>query len=825
MATATIDQDTAAPDAISNAPQDADDPRPVSKLSPSEQFEVLKRWWRADADHSREWRREARDSFGFRAGEQLSPEDKAALDEKNRPHIVFNRVLLILKAVAGMEINGRHEISFIPRKTEDTAVNELLTGASKWMADNCDGEDEESQAFEDCCTCGMGWTESRMSFEDDEEGSYIEESVDPIEMYWDRTARKKNISDARRMSRVRRMPFADATAMFPGKTRLQLDARWADDNMGDYPERTLEERRIRDAENSGIDPLDDQTEVTIVNMQWIEKEPYWLVADLQTNRKVALSTTEYQQFSKRMQTLAKMVPPEMAGQFQVHAVRMVRKVYKSAFLGGELLQEAQSTPIDKQFSWACITGERDAEKKVWFGLVRPMRDPQMWANKWLAQILHILNTTAKGGILAEEDAFEDQREAENSYAQADTITYVANGALSGEKPRILPKPGAGDPAKYVDLLQFAVSSIRDVIGVNLELLGQQDMQQPGVVEMMRKQAGMTVLATLFDSLRRFRKIVGRKRLFFIQNYLSDGRIIRVAGQDEVKALPLLKQQTLGEYDVVVDDTPTSPNQKEANWAIIQPLLAVFKDQLVANPEIFAMLLEYSPLPNRVVEAIKSFIGKMQQNPDSQVDKNLQRQLIISEITKNQSTAEMQDAKAGATQQTALYDFAMAKHMLESGQYGQLKAHLDAMEASAKVQAAQSNAVKAGADADHSRAKAAREVVGTKLDLMNARRQHADQQHQHGMDAAGHHREMLGHLVDSIGAVAGAHRDMAAAAKDRAQASIMPVQAQTERLQAHTQAHAARSADHRNRAAAEKDRVAAARDAATPIQQPGMAGQQ
>jgi hypothetical protein len=46
------------------------------------------------------------------------------------------------------------------------------------------------------------------------------------------------------------------------------------------------------------------------------------------------------------------------------------------------------------------------------GLIKVMRDPQMWANKWLSQTLHILNTTAKGGIVAEEDAFADMTEAE-----------------------------------------------------------------------------------------------------------------------------------------------------------------------------------------------------------------------------------------------------------------------------------------------------------------------------------------------------------------------------------------------------------------------------
>jgi hypothetical protein len=82
----------------------------------------------------------------------------------------------------------------------------------------------------------------------------------------------------------------------------------------------------------------------------------------------------------------------------------VNREYSRAFLGNELLQSGDA-PIKGRFSWACITGELDRNKGP---LVRPDQDharPQMWANKWLSQALHILNTTAKGGIVAEEDAF------------------------------------------------------------------------------------------------------------------------------------------------------------------------------------------------------------------------------------------------------------------------------------------------------------------------------------------------------------------------------------------------------------------------------------
>ena len=69
-----------------------------------------------------------------------------------------------------------------------------------------------------------------------------------------------------------------------------------------------------------------------------------------------------------------------------------------------------------------------------------------------------------------------------------------------------------------------------------------DANQPGILEAQRKQAAMTILATLFDSMRRFRKINGRIRLHYIKNYLSDGRLIRIGGPDGRRIIPLLKSQ-------------------------------------------------------------------------------------------------------------------------------------------------------------------------------------------------------------------------------------------------------------------------------------------
>lgn len=622
-----------------------------SKLDTDALYLNLKKWFIADMEHSAEWRRQAKADFGFAAGDQWSNEDAAALSEQKRPVITFNRALSIIKAVAGIEINGRHDTVYLPRGNEPGSIkaNELLTSASQWMADGCDAEDEQSEAFQDAIIVGMGWTEARISYEEDPNGMYVETKVDPLEMYWDRSARAKNLNDARRVFRVRKMSLDEARdfAASIGATDMlddDLDASWAV-GAETEPGKAVEERRRRDENSQGSADND----VYIVHAQWIERKSVFRVGYAipgEQPQEVELDHERFEEFEQ----LARQ------NSIQYTHVRQTRKIYKHAFLGKVIIGEVMDCPAKDTFTYSCITGERDRNKGTWFGLIRLMRDPQMWANKWLSQTLHILNTTAKGGILAEKNAFEDQREAQDTYAQPDAITFTAPGAI--KDGRIMQKPGVGIPTAYVNLLEFAVSSIRDVTGINLELLGMRDANQPGVLEAQRKQAAMTILATMFDSLRRFRKNVGRVRLVFIQTYLADGRMIRVAGQDGMQAVPLIKDHTLGKFEVIIDDSPTSPNQKQETWQFIIQLMPMLKDFM--TPEVALTLLEFSPLPSKVVESLKELAQKASEpNADAEQQKQLMIADAMSKIEVNKTTADKNSAGAAAARAKGVLDLANA----------------------------------------------------------------------------------------------------------------------------------------------------------------------
>lgn len=593
-----------------------------------------KLWFRQDKAHSEDWRKEAKEDFEFRDGHQWSEDDKEKLRETDRPEVTFNRVLPTIKAVVGLEIGNRREVRFIPRTMGDARANEVLTAAAEWIRDECDAEDEETDAFSDTVTCGMGWTETRMDYEEDAEGRTLIERLDPLEMYWDSAARKRNLADARRLWRVRQIPLDEAKALIPGDfDDKDYDAAWARSDKDGEPNNADPENAYK-----GLDEKEgakEDKEVTLVHLQWWEREPFYRAADPVSGQITEMDEVQH---------------AEMKAKFPgVKSVKQMRRKYKQAFIGRVVLEMGPS-PCDDHFSWECITGERDQVKGTFYGLVRSMKDPQRWANKWLVQTMHIMNSNPKGGVYAERTAFDNIVDAEKTIPRADKVTWVKDGALAAG--RILPKAPIPLPPELGGLLEFAISSIRDVSGVNLELLGLKDTQQAGVLEEHRKQAGMTILATMFDALRRYRKRQGRILLYYIQNYMSDGRLIRIVGDEGEQYVPLVRQQGVETYDVIVDDSPTSPNQKERVWTIIMQLMPIFGPML--DGETLLTLLKYSPFPESVVQELsRQAKEKQEQNaPKQQEQEAIAKEAQVADIQKTISETEENKAQTAKIAQEA-----------------------------------------------------------------------------------------------------------------------------------------------------------------------------
>jgi hypothetical protein len=612
--------------------------KPTTDMDDDDLYRMFKQWFLADDEHCKPWLDQARKDFDLVAGDQWEETAAKGMTDANRVPLTFNLALKFLKHVCGQQVQSRLETVYLPRVVEpgDIIANETLSETSKWMGDNCDAEDEESEAFEDAATCGMGWSESRMDFEiGDPEGEFVEDQVDPLEMRWDRSARKKNLKDARRIWRVKTMGIDEAQAMFPDAEPGDLHASWAIGlDVGGENVKSVEERRLK-LENSV--PLDPKSEVNIVQIQWKERQCYYRVAHPDTGEEAEMSEADFKKLNKNLKRRKK------GPKFEFAHAKQYRIVYRQAFLGSKVLAKGEC-PDPNRFTLQCITGQKHKNKGHWFGLAKVMRDPQMNFNKWMSQALHIMNTTAKGGVVAERGAFKNIREAQRTWASPDAITIVEDDAI--QKKKIMAKPGVGLAGPYLQMMEFAERGISQSLGIPMEALAMADRNQPGILEAQRKQAGMTILATLFDSLRRFRKNKGRIRLHFIQNYMPDEKIIRIVGPDGAKAVKFIRDEHMGEYDVIVDDAPTSPNQKEATWHMLIQMSQLPMFQATLTPQIVVQLLTYCPLPSKIVQIMQKSV--MSPNPMEQMMKQLGMKGQMAQIGKLEAEAK----KVSADEQLA-----------------------------------------------------------------------------------------------------------------------------------------------------------------------------
>lgn len=622
-----------------------------------DQFARLKRWCLHDLEKTRKWRATAREEFAFITGQdgQWTPEEIQKLTDEGRPVITFNKTLKFVRAVCGVEANNRQDIIYMPRDITNIGAvkaNEMLSVGAQWMSDGCDAPRQQSRTFRDQVICGMGWTEATIEYDIDPRGAYVERRTDPLEMFWDTTSRDANITSSKRRGRARRMTLEDARALIPGVTDdinkfsdADLDASWASSlTESKSPDPKTQQEKEQREENS--EEYDDDTEVTVVQIQWWEYEPYFRTVNPQDPSKTVDVDAD------------KMAQLEAAYGAPIPKSKLRRRVYKEAIIGGDILYIGPCKRGDG-FTFNCATWEPDDKTGMWFGLVRGLRDPQQWSNKFFAQLMHMMNTTAKGGIMAEEGAFSDVRQAEQTLARTDKITVVARNAL--QNGSIQPKPGSAITGGVIALSEMADQAFTDVSGINLELLGLADRDQAGVLEAQRKQAAMTILATLFDGYGGFHRDVGGCRLYFLQNYLADDRLIRIDGTDGPQAIQLLKDKTLGRYDVIVGENPSSPNAKERVWATLQP----FMPEIVQNRPLLVATMDYMPnVPSKLIETFKKVLSapppqqaldKMQRDADAETASTAKDNALANQAT---ATAALNVAKAGVEHSAqAAADFA------------------------------------------------------------------------------------------------------------------------------------------------------------------------
>ncbi|MDB4306186.1 hypothetical protein N9980_01310 [bacterium] len=602
----------------------------VLQMPVSEQhlFDRLTNQFRRDARASEPWRRKMKEWYAMLGGTQWDAQTLNQLKTEQRPALTFNKTGAVINVVCGIQVSNRQDVHIFPRTQGDAEVSELATQSVKWFDDRCNASSEESRSFRDMLVCGIGVTETRIDHLDDPRGKGYRERRFPGDFFFDADARKANLEDARRMWLLKVMELDEVIQLFPDVPINDLDADWTGLAPSNLTE-TIDEE-IRDYRDDNHSSQRDMTRpVRIIQAQWWERE-YSYMLTTPDGQEIEIEKTERRNYVG----------------IQGYDVRRVpKKVWKYAIIGKRILSTGDLDP-QGQFHFKVMTGEYDEENNYWYGLMKSMVDPQKWQNKLVSAIIHILGSQSLGGIMFETDAFVNKQKAMREWTKPNSKIEMAAGALTGStNAKVQAKPVGQLPTEIASVLEFARTAIYECPGVPFELLAQDVSDQlSGVQEFERTRRGINVLASYFDSNKLYRMQNAELTLDFNRAFF-EGQLMRITEESQQKYVEMAFEEDTEAYDFIIDDSPTSPNMKERTWQLILPLLPIML-QAGAPPEMFAIVLEYSPLPSDIVKKlIGAGEGAEELSEEEKQERDLMLRQVVAEIIKTESEARENEAQS------------------------------------------------------------------------------------------------------------------------------------------------------------------------------------
>lgn len=571
---------------------------------PKERLEKFRFFFEQARKTSELWRIDAKEDYSFVEGYgQWDQKQRDELWKQNRPALVMNSILPVINLISGQERASRMGITYKPRGLDDDRFAQIANMVYRYASDTAETVFNVSDAFHDMVICGRGWVGVMMDFMKQEEplGELDVRRIHPLTMFWDDNAIRYDKQDANYL----------IWAKWVSEDLLRLHYPSAMEDIGDGEWLNLSADLI--GENSVDKNWRDKRMGKVRVLEFWYKTPkpaLFLITPSGVQRfKSEREAKEMRDVLTREASASSARVPDM--EIIERIVRDTRVAHVSYW---KILRDIPTPYNHNLYPFIPLTAYAFDEKVM--GAVRPLKDPQREKNKRWSQMLHMINTMAKGGWKIPKRSVSSEQLSTWSTEAGKPGFWFEYNPMVGEPKEIA---GQNIPTSFVQVMQIAEDEIRKTSGAVQELLGlARSGDQSGRAIGMLQQSGATILAPLFDSLVRSQKLLGAQAIRMIQQFYSPEKIIDILGINGMNQLQLTKESAISfieralssRYDAVVDVTPLLGSDRERQFSQVLSLVEVLgKVGVPPPPELLALLISVSDWPGK--ESLLSKINQQQ----------------------------------------------------------------------------------------------------------------------------------------------------------------------------------------------------------------------
>lgn len=261
------------------------------------------------------------------------------------------------------------------------------------------------------------------------------------------------------------------------------------------------------------------------------------------------------------------------------------------------------------------------------GMVRGLRDSQYLYNRRMIINLDILESQINSGWKYKESALVNPMDIFLN-GQGKGLA-LKDEAMMTDVEQIMPPQV---PPSMIQLADVLGKEMNEIAGINEELLGTAVDDKAGILAIVRQNASLTTLQTVFDQLDRSLKLLGDRMINIIQRDYMPGKIKQILGGEE--PAPEFYNRNFQKYYAHVEEAVLTQTQKQLQFVQLLNL----RETGVPIPD--DILVESCTVSNKE-ELMKSLASSAQQK------QQMEQQQMALQLAQLQAETKLTEARAAA----------------------------------------------------------------------------------------------------------------------------------------------------------------------------------